>query len=286
MSKRAYIFGVPIDALTTDEVLSRIQNAISARLSTQIVTLNPEFVVRSRTDADFRRVLKQAQLALADGIGVRAAATYQNLKLPSWQPARFIVSLLQGAGIKWAILTQDESLKHPIPATVAGIDLIWRLAELGATQKWRFYLLGGEPGVAQQAAQRLRTQFPKLNILGAEEGIPHGRYDDATLRSHVAERIGQTRPDIVLVAFGAPRQDLFIAENATRLHAPILMGVGGSFDFLAGRIARSPQWLRSLGLEWLWRLIQEPHRLGRIWTAVVVFPWLVFLERQRPTRHS
>lgn len=281
MSRRVTILGIPIDALTQTEVLKRLTNAVTARLSTQVVTVNPEFIVRSRTDADFRRVLKQAQLNLADGIGVRAAATYRSLRLPSWQPARILISLIQGAGIKWAILTDDESLRLPIPATNSGINLIADLCQLGQERGWRFYLLGGDPGVAQGAAERLRATYPGLTILGAEEGIPKDRYADATLRRSVAQRIGQIRPDVVLVAFGAPRQDLFIAENAQRLRAPLLIGVGGSFDFLAGRIQRAPHWFQQIGLEWLWRLIQQPWRIRRILTAVVVFPWLVFLDRQR-----
>lgn len=280
-SQRIHILGVPVDPLLPEEVLGRLTNAVSAKLSTQIVTVNPEFIVRAQTDADFRRVLKNAQLNVADGIGIRAAATYQSLTLPNWQPARLLLSLLQGAGIKWAILSKDESLKKPIPSTNSGVDLIAKLAQLGELHGWRFYLLGGDPGVAQEAAHRLRVDYPDLTILGAEEGIPRGRYSDERLRQQVAERIGQTRPDVVLVAFGAPRQDLFIAENAGRLRAPLMMGVGGSFDFLSGRIQRAPHWLQRSGLEWLWRLVQEPWRIQRIITAVIVFPWLVFLDRQK-----
>ncbi len=281
MSRRITILGIPIDTLTPDEVLQRLDTAVSAKLSTQVVTVNPEFIVRAQSDADFRRTLKQAQLNLADGSGVRAAATYCSLRLPRWQPAHFLLSLLQGAGIKWAILTQDQSLQRPIPATMTGIDLVHQLAALGAKRGWRFYLLGGDPGVAKKAAARLRSEYPALNILGAEEGIPKGRSGDERLRREVAEGIGQTQPDVLLVAFGAPCQDLFIAEQAQRLRAHLMIGVGGSFDFLAGRIARAPRWLRQIGLEWLWRLGSEPQRLQRILTAVIVFPWLVFLDRQK-----
>lgn len=280
-TKRHTILGIPIDALTQAEVLERLKNAVSAKLSTQVVTVNPEFIVRAQKDSDFRRVLKNAQLNVADGIGIRAAATYQSLNLPNWQPARLLLSLIQGAGMKWAILSKDESLRKPIPTTNSGIDLIEKLASLGQQHGWRFYLLGGDPGVAQEAADRLQKDYPTLNILGAEEGIAKGRFDDASLRKQVAERIGQTRPDVVLVAFGAPRQDLFIAEHAQRLRAPLMMGVGGSFDFLAARIQRAPRWLQAVGLEWLWRLAQEPWRIQRIVNAVIVFPWLVFLARQQ-----
>src|SRR5690606_32787598 len=114
------------------------------------------------------------------------------------------------------------------------VDLIWELAKVANKRQWRFYLLGGEHGAAQRAAERLRTDFPNLIVLGAEEGLDRHAFADPVRRAQVATRIGNLRPDVVLVAFGAPKQDVFIAEQRQALAAPVMMGVGGSFDFIAG----------------------------------------------------
>lgn len=191
------------------------------------------------------------------------------------------MSLLQGVLVGGAILTRHRSLHNPLPETLSGIDLIWELAELGATRGWRFFLLGGAPGTAKAAAATLQARFPTLIIAGAEEGIPRDKYGDQTLRQSVAKQISHQTPDVLFVAFGAPNQERFIAEFRDHLRVPVMMGVGGAFDFMAGTVPRAPHLIRSIGLEWFWRLIVQPWRFKRIWTAVVIFPWLVFLERQQ-----
>ena len=124
------------------------------------------------------------------------------------------------------------------------------------------------------AAEALKKQFPSLRILGAEEGIRQGQ--GATNKEALIERIKHAKPDVLFVAFGAPKQDLFIAQHKAALEVPVMMGVGGSFDFLAGIVPRAPRWLRTIGLEWLWRLLLEPWRFPRIITATIRFPWRVF----------
>ena len=149
---------------------------------------------------------------------------------------------------------------------------------LKLTSEHSVFLLGAAPDVAELAAAKLREKNPQLRIVGTYSGSPSEADAPEILR-----RINAADPQVLLVAFGAPAQDLWIDRYKADLHhVRVAMGVGGTFDFLAGRIKRAPHIFRSLGLEWLWRLIQEPRRIKRIRNAVVVFPLLVKKSNQKP----
>jgi N-acetylglucosaminyldiphosphoundecaprenol N-acetyl-beta-D-mannosaminyltransferase len=238
------LLGVNIHAVTNAQTLALIEQFIAAGQPRQLCTVNPEFVVAAQRDAEFRAIINNAALALPDGIGLLKAA-------------RFL-----GAA--------------PLPERVAGSDLVVKLAELSHRKGYRIYFLGAGEGVAEQAVENLRARYPNLQAAGVYAGSPELEEDEAIVR-----RILPTRPDILLVAYGAPKQDKWIARNLERLQIPVCMGVGGSFDFLAGRAKRAPGWIQRLGLEWLHRLVMQPWRWRRIWNAVGVFSWLVLRERYR-----
>ncbi|MEK7122610.1 MAG: WecB/TagA/CpsF family glycosyltransferase, partial [Patescibacteria group bacterium] len=169
---------------------------------------------------------------------------------------------------------------------VTGVDFTWMLAELCAKQGKRIYLLGAGKGVAQKCALVLQKKYPSLQIVGAQEGIPKvvTKTSDVYDRQ-LCEKIIAVHPDVLLVAFGAPRQDLWIAQNAHRLPGVrIAVGVGGTFDYLAGVVPYAPKWIRDIGFEWTYRLMTQPYRWRRIVTAVVRFPLTVFWMsfRRRP----
>ena len=154
-----------------------------------------------------------------------------------------------------------------LPERVPGVDTVEALLKT-ITSDHPVYFLGAAEGVAQQAASAMQVKNPHLKVAGCFAGHP----DDPTF----IERINATKPHLLLVAFGAPKQDLWVDQYLKNLPTVrVAMGVGGTFDFLAGKIKRAPAFMRSLGLEWLWRLMQESRRIGRIWRAVVVFPLLV-----------
>lgn len=277
------ILGLTVDAVTTGETLARIGLAIEHRLPLQIATVNPEFLVAAQTRASFRRALRGAQLRIPDGAGLRAIALFLRMRLPAWQPARFLLSLLTLLESNLALLTNDHRVRSIIPETVTGTDLVDLIAKQAASAGWRLYLAGGKPGVAAEAATVLTERYPGLTIVGAEEGPPDPQYRRRDFESYTDEfldRVRATRPDVLFLAFGAPKQDEFLHEHQTKLGVPVTMGVGGAFDFIAGRVKRAPRWLRSLGLEWLWRLALEPWRWRRIWTAIIVFPWFVLIDRR------
>ncbi len=159
---------------------------------------------------------------------------------------------------------------------VTGTDLMIKLCGLAAKKGYSIFLLGGRNGVAEEAAKRLKAQFANLNIVGTCEANPKevgaGAFEGTAL---------QAKPsiDFLFVAYGAPKQEKWIARNLDKIPVRVAMGVGGAFDFIAGKRKRAPKFLRQLGLEWLWRLIQEPQRFPRILNAIIKFPLLVFLHK-------
>jgi N-acetylglucosaminyldiphosphoundecaprenol N-acetyl-beta-D-mannosaminyltransferase len=233
--RRLRILGIPVDAVTEAEAVAWVKAAMTQPRPRQIVTVNPEFVVRARSDRAFREVLEAADLAIPDG-----------------------------AGLLWAA----RRSKQVIPERVAGVDLIEALAGEAAGAGWRLFLLGAKPGVAEAAAAVLHRRHPRLVVCGTLAGSPSPSEDAAT-----SAAVRAARTDLLLVAFGAPGQDLWISRNLGRCGARVAMGVGGAFDFISGQAQRAPAWMRRRGLEWLYRLGREPWR----WRRMLALPRFVVL---------
>jgi N-acetylglucosaminyldiphosphoundecaprenol N-acetyl-beta-D-mannosaminyltransferase len=205
--------------------LGRIEQLVELGGHHQVATVNPEFVMSAQKDREFSRVLESADLCLADGTGV-----------------------------VWAARRQGCDLSGPVP----GVDLVPPLAAMCARRGFRLFLLGAAPGVAAQLAARLLADLPNLEV-AAHPGSPDPSSDDDTLRL-----IHEHRTQVLLVAFGAPKQDLWIARLKDRLGVSVAIGVGGAFDYLTGGVPRAPVWMRKAGLEWLHRLANQPWRIRRM----------------------
>ncbi len=222
---QARVLGVRVDCLDMEASLDRIEQFVDAGGHHLVATVNPEFVMRATADQDFARVLESADLCLADG-----------------------------SGVVWAARRQGCAMREP----VTGVDLIPPLAALCARRGFRIFLLGAAPGVANDLATRLRAENPELEV-EAHAGTPDPSADAATLaliRAH--------KPQVLLVAYGHPKQELWIDRMRDSLGVAVAMGVGGSFDYLTGRIPRAPAWIRRAGLEWLFRLVRQPWRVRRM----------------------
>lgn len=230
---RIEILGVPVDAVTEREALDWVAHVLQDGRPHQVATVNPEFVMRARRDPAFAGVLRRADLCLPDG-----------------------------AGLLWAARRSGR----PLPARVTGVDFIHALAREGAAAGWRFFFLGASPGVADAAAAVLRRQHPALRVTGTVAGSPEPDEDAATVAA-----VRRAGADVVLVAYGAPAQDLWIARNLPATGARLGMGVGGAFDFIAGRARRAPRWMQDRGLEWLHRLARQPWR----WRRMLALPQFV-----------
>ncbi len=231
------ILGVPVDNITIDEAIERVDGLVQAAGSRQIVTINPEFVMEAQRNRAFREVLLNAAMATPDGFGLILAARWYGT---------------------------------PLRGRVTGVELTWRIAELAAQRGYRLFLLGAAPGVAEQAAAVLRQHYPNLCIAGCFAGSPQPRHEP-----FLRQLIMAAQPDILLVAYGHPAQELWIARNQTMMQIPVAMGVGGVFDYLSGNVPLAPVWLRRIGLEWLYRLVRQPWRWRRILVAVPLFLWHV-----------
>jgi N-acetylglucosaminyldiphosphoundecaprenol N-acetyl-beta-D-mannosaminyltransferase len=241
--ERIDILGIPIDNVTEDEALARIADMLAQGGAHQVVTINPEFVMEAQHNATFRRVLHTADLATPDGFGLLLAA-------------------------RW--------LGTPLRGRATGVALVQRIAALAAQQGYRLFLLGAAPGVAEQTAAILTTRYPGLQIAGCFAGSPHPRHEP-----FLRQMIGAAQPDVLLVAYGHPAQDMWIARNQPFLHVPLAMGVGGVFDYITGRVPLAPAWVRRMGLEWLYRLLRQPRRWRRILIAVPLFSWAVLRAGRR-----
>ncbi len=236
------ILRVAVDNVVEAEAIERIIGFVAAGGPHQVVTVNPEFVMEARRNSAFRRVLAAADMATPDGFGLLLAAR------------------LRGSAFR---------------GRVTGVALVELIAASAAAQGWSLFLLGAAPGVAERAAKALQHKYPGLRIAGCYAGTPH-RAEEPALRA----RIIAAQPTVLLVAYGHPAQDLWIARNQPLLHVPVAIGVGGVFDYLAGETPRAPDWMRRIGLEWLYRLICQPQRWRRILVAVPLFLWAVWQERR------
>jgi N-acetylglucosaminyldiphosphoundecaprenol N-acetyl-beta-D-mannosaminyltransferase len=213
------LLGVRVDNVSMTETIAILQRYLADGEPHQIATVNPEFVMEAQRNTVFRDVLQKSDLNVPDGVGLLLAARMRGQRLRE---------------------------------RVTGVALTERLAALSAASGYRLFLLGAAPGVAESAAQVLEQRFPGVVIAGCYAGSPCVE-DENTIRQIIAA----ARPDVLLVAYGAPSQDLWIARN------------------------QPPVWVQRLGLKWLHRLIQQPSRWRRIWTAVVRFPLAVARENVR-----
>jgi len=219
---------LPIDAVDFAGALNVIEELVQARAGGMVFTPNVDHVVLAEKDERLRAAYARVSLSLVDGVPVL-----------------------------WA----SRLLGHPLPEKVSGSDLVLPLVERAAARGWRLYLLGGGPGVAERAADALRERFPGLTIAGTSAPMIDLKGDPQAWRA-IGGQIAETKPDVVLVAFGAPKQELFCNENRDILSPAVLVCVGAGIDFVAGTARRAPAWISKLGMEWAYRLAQEPRRLA------------------------
>ena len=231
------IRGIRLLNLAMDEALAAIEAALAARQPTRISFVNADCVNIAAVDASYRDNLAATDWVFIDGIGMRIAG---------------------------------KIMDQPVRDNVNGTDLFPRLCESMATTNQRVFLFGAKPGLAEAAAEWARARFPGLQIAGTR----HGYFPPGT-EAETSAVIRASRADVLLVALGAPEQEAWISRNMAATGVTVALGVGGLFDYYSGRIPRAPLWMRRTGLEWLFRLVQEPRRLWRRY----VIGNVVFLAR-------
>ncbi|ABO51615.1 N-acetylmannosaminyltransferase [Desulforamulus reducens MI-1] len=234
---RIKLLGAPVDALNMKETVSQIKEFFKKGSKPHfIITLNPEYLYRAQDNEELMKLVQGADLVTPDG-----------------------------TGIVWAA----KMAGFPVPERVTGIDLMLNLIPVAEQEGWGIFLLGAAPGVAEDTAKNLKKQYPNLIIAGTHDG-----YFKPQEEAAIVKKIAEAKPHLLFVALGMPRQEQWIHRYKDQLGVPVSMGVGGSFDVIAGRVERVSPWLQKLNLEWLGRLLKEPQR----WRRQLVLPkfaWLV-----------
>jgi N-acetylglucosaminyldiphosphoundecaprenol N-acetyl-beta-D-mannosaminyltransferase len=235
------LLGVPIDAMTMEEVLARVDEVIARRGRLKIGVVNAAKIVNMRRDQELRRDVLSSDLILADGMSV-----------------------------VWA----GRLLGCPLPERVAGIDLMLGMLRRGNEQGYRVYCLGATDEVLNRAMARIAADYPKVKLVGQHDG-----YFPSEVEPVIAAEVAAARPDVLLVGMTSPKKEQFLARWGAQLGVPVCHGVGGAFDVLAGKVKRAPRLWQRLGLEWLYRVKQEPRRLWRRYLVTnALFVLLVLTE--------
>jgi N-acetylglucosaminyldiphosphoundecaprenol N-acetyl-beta-D-mannosaminyltransferase len=245
-SATIFVWGVPFAPLTLDAAVDRIDELVRLGKPSYAITANLHYAMLSDELPRLREVNRRAAFIVADGMP-----------------------------LVWA----SRLLKTPLPERVAGSDLIWRVCERAAHRGHRIYLLGGAPGIADEAARRLRERFPGIAIAGT--ACPPFRKLTPEEQEDLLSAIRAARPDLLIVAFGQPKGELWIAEHCENLNVPVSIQLGASIDFVAGKVHRAPRWLQRTGFEWAFRLAQEPRRLIGRYTQNIIFLIRMLFGRTR-----
>jgi len=223
---RVAVLNVMVDVVTMQEAVDRVKDFIDLRSPHLVVTPNAEMIMMANEDKSLAQIINNADLVIPDG-----------------------------AGVVWAARYNDDVM----PERVAGYDLVQNLLAVAAIRKYSIYMLGGAPGMVNKAKLVAEERYPGVKIVGTRHGF-FSKLDEPEIISNIKN----CRPDILLVALGVPRQEKWLSEYSGQLEVPVAIGVGGTFDVMAGAVRRAPLWMQNANLEWLYRLISEPRRAIRM----------------------
>jgi N-acetylglucosaminyldiphosphoundecaprenol N-acetyl-beta-D-mannosaminyltransferase len=220
------IYGIPVSSMNMADTAAYLTDVVERRAPHQIITANPIMLMTALEEPAYHTMMRNAELVVPDGAGLVWAAGY---------------------------------VGQPVAERVAGYDLMHELLRIGNSRNWRVYLLGASPEVVQAASSKLHAQYPGIRIVGVRDGYFKDEQD-----SEIISAIAQAQPDILFVGRSVAKQEPWIAKYKHQLNVPIMMGIGGSFDVLSGKLKRAPYLFQKLRLEWFYRLLQEPWRYKRM----------------------
>jgi N-acetylglucosaminyldiphosphoundecaprenol N-acetyl-beta-D-mannosaminyltransferase len=249
--KQGKILKISLNSTSRAQVLAFVRDSIARGYKFWISTPNPEIILQAERDDELAKAIEDSDIAIPDGVGLIYAAKF--LGLPK-------INLIKGR------------------------EMFMDLVALASKKGWKIFLLGGGPGVAKEAGQNLRKTFKKVRIAVSsgptynKEGEPVN-LKGLSVHKETLAQINEFAPDLLFVAFGAPKQEKWVFKNLPRLKVGGAMVVGGTFDYIAGKATLPPKWMAKAGLEWLWRLMIQPTRFVRIIKATIIFPLKVLLSR-------
>lgn len=236
MNERVEILGVKVDAVTMTQAVACAEKLIAAKKNSLIATANAEMLLMSTHDAELKTILNAAALVVPDG-----------------------------AGTVWAA----HHLGHDMPERVAGFDLVQELMKISPAKGYKFFMFGSAPGIADKAKTKAEELYTGIKIVGTRNG-----YFTADDESEIIAQIKNSKPDVLLAALGVPKQEKWLYAHKNELGVPVSIGVGGTFDVMAGVVKRAPVWMQRAKLEWLYRAMLQPSRAGRL-IALPKFVWKV-----------
>ena len=240
MNERVNILGVEVDAVTMTQAVERVINLIAEKKSSLVATANAEMLLNATHDAELKKILNAAALVVPDG-----------------------------AGTVWAA----RHLGYSMPERVAGFDLVQELMKIAPAHDFKFFLFGAAPDVADKAKLKAETLYPGIKIVGTRNG-----YFKPEDEPQIINQIKSSRADILLAALGVPKQEKWLFKYKDELKIPVSIGVGGTFDVMAGIVKRAPLWMQKAKLEWLFRAMLQPSRAGRL-IALPKFVWKVHQQK-------
>lgn len=220
------ILGVKLDKISYEQAILTIERYMQSNKLCNIVTPNAEIIMAAQKDMKLKNVINSAEIVFPDGIGVVLAS---------------------------------KLLGNPLESRTAGFDLMVRVMEEANKNHNSIFLLGGQPGIADEASVKIKQKYPDIKIVG----VQHGYFVEAE-ENDIVQKIRNAAPDFLFVAMGAPKQEFFMAKHKDKLGCKVAMGVGGSFDVISGKVKRAPEFMQKAGLEWLYRLINQPTRIRRM----------------------
>ena len=269
------VAGLKVDAISKAELLKKISERVKRKEKTFVITPYSEFLYASLLKPQIRKLLNKADFSIADGIGIFWANLFMTQKLSS---TNFYLNVVQAWWqVVWtgaSILLCPGLLYKQIPEKIVGADFVWDLVELAVRQNFSIYILGGHGQTDRLAAQKFMSRFPNLKIVGTS----NKSFNDPSILTDIAEKC----PDMLLVGLGPITQEQWIVDNLENLPAHFAIGLGGTFDYVAGAKIAPPKFIRAAGLEWLYRLVTQPKRIGRIFNAT----WGLILSLVRLKVHS
>lgn len=243
--ERVYVLDQPIDCVTMPQTVKILEKFLQEEGTKLVLTADSNAFINAESDESYARIFREAALITPDS-----------------------------SGPVWAM----NKLGHSQPGRVSGVDIVEELCKLSVQTGASLYFLGAAPGIAESAATNLSAKYPGVKIAGFRDGFFSPKDDHK-----IAEEIALTQPDVLMVAMGMPRQEIFILETAGIIKAKVGIGVGGSFDVHSGTVQRAPKFIQKIRMEWLWRLILNPKKFAKV-KNLPIFWWRIQFSRRRPTR--
>ncbi len=260
---KANLWGISVYENDFESACKQIEDEAVKMKSSLLITAYSEFFVAATRDDEFRKLLENSWMVVPDGVSVLAAIDFEARS----RDLSAIMRLWNGFRTAGKIL---NGYYHPI----SGVKLFEELIKTASSKQQSVFLLGGKSGVVEKVIEKIKTKYPNLNIAGDEGEAVVGKDISTALR--VVEKIEKFQPNYLFVAYGPVRQEKWLEQMRKTLKFGVGVGVGGTFDEYLGNFPKAPKFLEEHGLKWFWRLLVDPARIGRIYNAVIVFPYLVF----------